>query len=467
MINENQKSLSRLIIVLDAIMILFAFGLAFYIRFYTNIISTGVLVLSTIETLVPLFVGIPTFLIFYNLLELYNYKRHFGLFETIARIVRSVTFGILIILAVLFIFKLQDFSRWTLILFYGFTILFTTAERYVMRRVVQRMIAEGRFDKRCLVLGLNDISLQLMKSLENNQSWSYDIIGILDDHAPGGKVVLGKIIIGKVNELKKKLEELDVDVVMIALMAQDYEHVERVIQICEQAGVKTHIIPYYHRFIPAKPYMDDLDGLPVIDTRHVPLDNFLKSFAKRIFDIVFALIALILTSPVILISVIMTLITSPGPVIFKQERIGLNRKPFMMYKFRSMVVQEDKDEMTKWTTKDDPRKTWWGKFMRRMSIDELPQFVNVLFGDMSVVGPRPERPYFVEQFKETIPKYMIKHQVRPGITGWAQINGWRGDTSIEKRIEFDLYYIENWKMSLDIKIILLTVLRGFVNRNAY
>jgi len=466
-INENQKSLSRLIVVLDAIMILFAFGLAFYIRFYTEVISRGNLVLSTVETLVPLFVGVPTFLIFYNLLELYNPKRHFGLFETITRIVRSVTFGILIILAILFVFKLQDFSRWTLILFYVFTIGFTVVERYVMSKVVTKMISEGRFDKRCLVIGLNDISLQLMKSLENNQSWSYDIIGILDNHAPGGKVVLGKIVIGKVNDLKSKLEELDVDVVMIALTAEDYEYVEFVIQICEQAGVKTHIIPYYHRFIPARPYMDDLDGLPVIDTRHVPLDNFLKSFAKRIFDIVFALVALIITSPVMLISAIITLITSPGPVIYKQERIGLNRKPFMMYKFRSMVVQDDKEEKIQWTTKDDCRKTWWGSFMRKMSIDELPQFINVLFGDMSVVGPRPERPYFVEQFKETIPKYMIKHQVRPGITGWAQINGWRGDTSIEKRIEFDLYYIENWKMSLDIKIILMTIIKGFVNRNAY
>ncbi len=467
MINENQKSLSRLIVVLDAIIIVFSFGLAFYIRFYTDIISSGVLVLSTVETLVPLFVGVPTFLIFYNLLELYNYKRHFGLFETITRIVRSVTFGILIILAVLFIFKLQDFSRWTLILFYGFTIILTTGERFMMRRVIQRMIAEGKFNKRCLVLGLNDISLQLMKSLQNNQSWSYDIVGILDDHSPGGKVVLGKIVIGKVNELKSKLEKLDLDVVMIALTADDYEHVGNVIQICEQAGVKTHIIPYYHRFIPARPYMDDLDGLPVIDTRHVPLDNFLKSFAKRMFDIAFALTAIVLTFPIMFVSSIVTKFTSPGPIIFKQERIGLNRKPFMMYKFRSMVVQNDSDEITKWTTKDDPRKTWWGNFMRKMSIDELPQFINVLFGDMSVVGPRPERPYFVEQFKETIPKYMIKHQVRPGITGWAQINGWRGDTSIEKRIEFDLYYIENWKMSLDLKIILLTIFKGFVNRNAY
>jgi exopolysaccharide biosynthesis polyprenyl glycosylphosphotransferase len=188
---------------------------------------------------------------------------------------------------------------------------------------------------------------------------------------------------------------------------------------------------------------------------------------KRIFDIIFSLIAIVLSSPILILSYLMIKLTSPGPAVFKQERIGLDRKPFMMYKFRSMVLQDDKEEVVQWTTKNDPRKTPWGNIMRKTSIDELPQFFNVLKGDMSVVGPRPERPYFVEQFKETIPKYMIKHQVRPGITGWAQINGWRGDTSIEKRIEHDLHYIENWKMSLDVKIVILTVIKGFVNRNAY
>ena len=163
----------------------------------------------------------------------------------------------------------------------------------------------------------------------------------------------------------------------------------------------------------------------------------------------------------------MTKCTSPGPIIYKQERVGLNRKNFNMYKFRSMRVQTTEEEKDKWTTQNDPRKTKWGAFMRKTSIDELPQFFNVLKGDMSVVGPRPERPYFVDQFKETIPRYMIKHQVRPGITGWAQVSGYRGDTSIKKRIEHDLYYIENWTFSFDLKIIILTIFKGFVNKNAY
>jgi exopolysaccharide biosynthesis polyprenyl glycosylphosphotransferase len=168
-----------------------------------------------------------------------------------------------------------------------------------------------------------------------------------------------------------------------------------------------------------------------------------------------------------LLSIIMIKLTSPGPIIYKQERVGLNRRNFYMYKFRSMKVQNAEEEKTKWTTKDDPRKTKWGSFMRKTSIDELPQFFNVLKGDMSIVGPRPERPYFVEKFKDEIPRYMIKHQVRPGITGWAQVSGYRGDTSITKRIEHDLYYIENWTFLFDIKIIFLTVFKGFVNKNAY
>ena len=213
--------------------------------------------------------------------------------------------------------------------------------------------------------------------------------------------------------------------------------------------------------------MDDLDGLPVIDTRRVPLDNWFKNALKRAFDIVFASVAILVTSPVMLFSVLMIKLTSPGPVIFYQERVGLNRKKFMMYKFRSMRVQTDEEERVQWTTKDDPRKTKWGAFMRKTSIDELPQFFNVLKGDMSVVGPRPERPFFVEKFREEIPRYMIKHQVRPGITGWAQVNGLRGDTSIEERINYDLYYIENWTFLFDLQIIFMTVFKGLVNKNAY
>ena len=188
---------------------------------------------------------------------------------------------------------------------------------------------------------------------------------------------------------------------------------------------------------------------------------------KRTMDIIGAIIAIIIFSPVMLVTAILVKTTSKGPLIYKQERVGLHNQIFQMYKFRSMEVQSPKAERKAWTVRNDPRVTKVGKIIRRTSIDELPQLFNILKGDMSLVGPRPERPFFVEKFREEIPRYMVKHQVRPGLTGWAQVNGYRGDTSIKKRIEYDLYYIENWTLGLDIKILFLTFFKGFVNKNAY
>ena len=216
-----------------------------------------------------------------------------------------------------------------------------------------------------------------------------------------------------------------------------------------------------------KPYTEDLQGLPVVNIRYVPLSNTFNAMLKRIVDIFGALVAIILFSPVMLFSCIMIKLTSPGPLIYRQTRVGLHNKPFEMYKFRSMEVQTEEKEKKAWTVKNDPRVTGFGKFMRHTSIDELPQLFNILKGDMSLVGPRPERPFFVEKFREEIPRYMVKHQVRPGLTGWAQVNGYRGDTSIRKRIDCDLYYIENWTLGLDFKILFLTFFKGFVNKNAY
>ena len=213
--------------------------------------------------------------------------------------------------------------------------------------------------------------------------------------------------------------------------------------------------------------MEDLEGMPVINIRHVPLTNPLNAIMKRIVDIFGALVAIVLFSPIMLVTAALVKLTSPGPVIFSQERVGLHNKPFRMYKFRSMTVQAPEKEKSRWTTPGDARVTPVGRFIRKTSIDEMPQLFNVLKGDMSLVGPRPERPFFVEKFREEIPRYMIKHQVRPGMTGWAQVNGFRGDTSITKRIEHDLYYIENWSLGFDFKILFLTFFKGFINKNAY
>ena len=229
----------------------------------------------------------------------------------------------------------------------------------------------------------------------------------------------------------------------------------------------TKFIPDYNSLIPSKPYTEDILGLPVINIRYVPLTNTVNWWLKRIIDIVGALAAIVISSPVMIGAAIAVKCTSKGPVIFKQERIGLHNEPFKMYKFRSMVQQTDEEEKKGWTVKDDPRVTKVGAVLRRTSLDELPQLFNILKGDMSLVGPRPERPQFVEKFKEEIPRYMIKHQVRPGLTGWAQVNGYRGDTSIRKRVEYDIYYIENWTLGIDIKILFMTLFTGFINKNAY
>ena len=273
--------------------------------------------------------------------------------------------------------------------------------------------------------------------------------------------------IGTLKDLAAYLEKSSLDEVAITLNLNEYHKLEQIVAICEKSGVHTKFVPDYYNFISTNPYTEDLDGLPVINIRNVPLTNTVNRVIKRLIDIVGSIVALILFSPIMLIVAILVKKSSPGPIFFAQERIGLGNKPFKMYKFRSMGVQDPKKEAKEWTTKNDARVTPVGRVIRKTSLDELPQFWNVLKGDMSLIGPRPERPLFVEKFKEEIPRYMIKHQVRPGITGWAQVNGFRGDTSIRSRIEHDLYYIENWSLGLDIKILFLTFFKGFVNKNAY
>ena len=255
--------------------------------------------------------------------------------------------------------------------------------------------------------------------------------------------------------------------VAIALSLKEYYKLGEMVAVCEKSGVHTKFVPDYYKFISTNPVTEDLNGLPVINIRNVPLTNTVNKCIKRLMDIVGSLVCIILFSPIMAVVAVLVKKSSPGPIIFCQERVGLHNKPFKMYKFRSMGVQSASKEQKAWTVHNDPRVTPVGKIIRKTSLDELPQLFNVLKGDMSLIGPRPERPLFVEKFKEEIPRYMIKHQVRPGMTGWAQVCGFRGDTSIEGRIEHDIFYIENWTLSFDIKILFLTVFKGFVNKNAY
>ncbi len=464
MVKENQKYLNRLQIVLDLALVVLSMGLSYWARFVLldGRVSIGPEQMVRTVVWTTLLYGL-----LYSGVGMYRSKRRESITREWVEIVQANGLGLICLMAALFFFKIVDFSRGQLAIFFVVNILLMTGERFVVRMLLRRFRSQGFNLRHCLVIGANEISDDFIDRVEKNRHWGYRIEGILDNWQRPGKKYRGYPVLGHLDKLVDVLTRRYFDLVIIALTAEESEEMGYILAQCEKAGVKSNIIPYYYKYVPTQPYMDDLDGLPVIDTRRVPLDNWVKSAVKRAFDIVFALAAIVFTSPVMLLSAVMIKLTSPGPVIFCQERVGRNRKPFLMYKFRSMRVQTDEEERAQWTTKDDPRRTRWGAFMRRTSIDELPQFFNVLKGDMSVVGPRPERPYFVEKFREEVPRYMIKHQVRPGITGWAQVNGLRGDTSIEKRIEHDLYYIENWTFGFDLRIIVMTVFRGFRDKNAY
>ena len=410
---------------------------------------------------------IPGYLLLYYIFQLYTPKRVRGRRLEAWNILQANTIGFLGFILVLYFRHQADFSRTMIFVFYCINIFLEVVERNLIRMGLRKIRSQGFNQKHVLMIGYSRAAEQYIDRVLANPDWGYSIRGILADNIPRGTEYKGIKVLGRIDNLEIVLPENKLDEIVITLGLAEYHKLERIVKMCEKSGVHTKFVPDYNNVIPTKPYTEDLHGLPVINIRRVPLSDPLNKWMKRGVDIFGALVAIVIFSPVMIVTAIMIKRTSSGPVIFSQERVGLQNKPFKMYKFRSMVVQDEKKEKKGWTTKDDPRVTTVGRFIRKTSIDELPQLFNVLKGNMSLVGPRPERPQFVEKFKEEIPRYMIKHQVRPGLTGWAQVNGYRGDTSIQKRIEHDLYYIENWTLGFDFKIIFLTFFKGFINKNAY
>ena len=468
MIKDSQRILNRFYLVLDALMIVAAYLAGLFVLFGFST-GTGTLPLSVyLRALLGI---LPVYLFLYAIFGLYAPKRTKGGRAELADILKANTLGFLIVTLVLYLGSknpfIYHFSRRLTIVFYVFSVIFTTFERNCIRLTLRRLRKKGYNRRQVLLVGFSDAAKAYIDRVLTNPEWGYEIRGILDDTMEWGSSYHSVMVIGKVADLEELLKLASLDEIAITLPLSGYAGLKKIVQICEKSGVHTKFIPDYFSVIPTIPYMEDLGGLPAINIRHVPLTEFYNAALKRAVDILGGIVGLILFSPVMLISAILIKLSSPGPVIFAQERVGLHQKPFKMYKLRSMKLQTDDEEKKEWTTKHDPRVTPVGRFIRSTSIDEMPQFWNILKGDMSLVGPRPERPFFVEKFKEEIPHYMIKHQVRPGLTGWAQINGFRGDTSIERRVEYDLYYIENWTIGFDIKILFLTFFKGFVNKNAY
>ncbi len=472
MIKDNQKYFNRLHVVLDALTIAGSYILAWWLMFESSFADKSIGVLPMSIYFSALYFIVPSYLVLYYWARLYTSKRVQRTEDEIQNVFRANLIGIILILAVLFLMNssisyMHDFSRSMLALFAALNTVFTILIRACIRRLLHFFRKKGYNLKHILLVGYSRAAEAYIDRIMANPQWGYVVRGILDDNVPRGAVYKGVRVLGAIDNLLYILPENKLDEIAVTLALSDYDRLEEIVSLCEKSGVHTTFIPDYNSLVPGKPYTEDLGGLPVINIRYVPLTNTINAVSKRLVDIVGSLCGLIVTSPLLLVVAILVKTTSRGPVIFAQERVGLHNRTFRMYKFRTMRIQEASEEKKGWTTKDDPRVTRVGRVLRRTSIDELPQLFNILIGNMSLVGPRPERPQYVEKFREEIPRYMIKHQVRPGLTGWAQINGYRGDTSIRKRIEYDIYYIENWSMGFDLKILFLTVFKGMINENAY
>ena len=456
MIKENQRALNQINGLTDALILFPCMAFAYFIRFDLFHGIPGHVGLSYYMTTILCMA--PLFWLMYGLMGLYDSFRSKNFLREFSLLLRSnvILFGVL--LAFLFVCKQFHLSRWTLFVFFVLATVSIAFKRLALRRILRRFRERGYNLKHVLLVGCGEQAQAYCRAVQADRT-----LGFCIDHYLAPRDCLpGISYLGTYDAIANVLDRQNPDEVVIALEANEYTYLQGIIASSEKNGVKVSLIPFYNKFMPSRPAIDEIGGVSLVNLRHIPLDNIGNAFLKRAMDIIGSLILIICTSPLMLFAAVGVKLSSPGPILFKQERVGLNKKPFYMYKFRSMRVNDR--QTTGWSTNSDPRKTKFGSFIRKFSIDELPQFFNVLKGDMSLVGPRPELPFFVNRFKESIPLYMVKHQVRPGITGWAQVNGLRGDTSIKERIEHDVYYIENWSILLDIKILFFTLFKGFVNQ---
>ncbi|MBQ7832155.1 MAG: undecaprenyl-phosphate glucose phosphotransferase [Lachnospiraceae bacterium] len=466
MIKDNQRYLNRIHVLLDALATIVSYIAAWWLRIVV-FQKPGEGVLAPEAYFVALIALVPGYLAMYTALNLYKSKRYSSAKRAFFDVIKATLIGLLIFFVALYIINEPDFSRSVIFIFFVINVGLTILVRNTIRVFLRQIRKKGYNVKYIVLVGYSRAAEEYIDRIIANPQWGYVVRGILDDHIPAGTLYRGVKVLGRIDNLYYVLPENKLDEIAVTLSLEDYDRLEEIVGLCEKSGVHTKFIPDYNSVIPSRPYTEDLSGLPVINIRRVPLTNTLNWVVKRVVDIIGSLVALVIFSPVMLIAAIVIKCSDEGPVIFKQERVGLHNKTFQMYKFRTMAVQKPQEESKAWTVKNDPRVTKFGKFLRKTSLDEIPQFYNILKGDMSLVGPRPERPVFVDKFKEEIPRYMIKHQVRPGLTGWAQVNGYRGDTSIRKRIDCDIYYIENWTFGFDIKILFMTIFKGFINKNAY
>jgi Undecaprenyl-phosphate glucose phosphotransferase len=477
MVRRYNRLLVAFHVVTDILLAIWAFILAYGIRFESGLIpvAKGYPPIENYIGILP-FVAVLTPLAF-QLQGVYRLRRGRSrvddFFAVLIGSVLAVMFGVWSTLYVQTYYASDEakaagayeVSQLVWAFFLVLTVGFTYTSREVVRELLERRWRAGKGLKRILIAGAGDLGRLVADRILQHRQLGYQVIGFVDDRAGGDHIgYRGLPLLGTLAEVGEIAQRERIDHLYVALSMEDHGKLLDLMEIANRECIDLKVVPDLLQFIALRARLEDLDGLPIINVNDVPLQGF-HAWVKRAIDIVLSAVALVVLALPLAILAALVKWTSPGPVFYEQERMGLDGKAFTVYKFRSMFADAEETTGPIWARQNDPRITPVGRWLRRFDLDELPQLWNVLRGDMSIVGPRPERPFFVEQFKHRIPQYMLRHKVKAGITGWAQVNGWRGNTSLEKRIEYDLYYIENWSVTLDLKIMWLTIFRGLFQRD--
>ena len=479
MVNRYNRLLVTFHVLSDSTLGVSAFIIAYALRFHTGLIPApkGVPPLQQYLIVAPFIAALVP--LGFQLQGLYRLRRGRSrvddFFNVFVGSILAVVFGIVATLYTQTYFAgsaarergIFEVSQVVWAIFLVLNVLLTYASRELVREVLERRWRAGIGLKRILIAGSGELGRLVADKILEHRELGYQIIGFVDVKASGDHLgYRGLPLLGTIDEASEIAVRESIDHLYVALPPEQHVQMLELIESTSRECVDVKVVPDLLQVIALRARLEDLDGVPVININEPSLQGF-NSIVKRGLDIVVSSAGLaILGVPLAVIALIVRL-TSRGPVFYRQERTGLDGKPFTIVKFRSMYDDAERETGPVWTKPDDPRVTPLGRFLRRSNIDELPQLWNVLRGDMSIVGPRPERPHFVEQFRHRIPSYMLRHKVKAGLTGWAQVNGWRGNTPLEKRIEYDLYYIENWSVRLDLKIMWLTLVKGFFHKHAY
>jgi Undecaprenyl-phosphate glucose phosphotransferase len=372
----------------------------------------------------------------------------------------------LILVAATFFLKPFEFSRVVILYFWIVSILSVSLIRGSFREVLRFMRRRGYNLRHILIVGEGALAHKVVERIRARPELGLRIVGLLvGDPRMVGKELEGLKALGTYEQAGAIVEDLPIDRVFVAIPLEAYGRMEGILRSLEDGIADINVVPDLYQYMTLRGGVEEFDGLPLVSLQDSPTYGW-SLVGKRVMDIVLASAALLITWPFLLLFSAIIKLTSPGPVLYRQERMGLDGRVFQMLKFRSMQADAEGDTGPVWAMRGDERRTTIGTLLRHTSLDELPQLLNVLKGEMSLVGPRPERPVFIEEFRKQVPRYMLRHKVKAGITGWAQVNGWRGDTSIEKRIECDLFYIENWSLFFDLRILWLSLWRGFIHKNA-